>query len=106
MIFGAFLAEVVLITYRAVRSNGITTPATAPLPLPLPSEYLSAVFIYGGLGLVGGKAAPVAGLVGWGFVVATALNLFNPGAANTKAAAASSTAATLKTATTAAKTSK
>ena len=105
-LLGAFIVEIGLITYRTVRAGGIVTPTTAPIPAPLPSLYVSAVFVYGALGLVSGKAAPVAGLIGWGFVIATALNVFNPGAANANAATSSSTAATLKSATTAAKTPK
>ena len=102
-LLGAFMLELGLITYRTVRSNGITVPTTAPLPLPLPSTYVSAVLVYGALGLAPGKAAPVAGLIGWGFVVATALNLWNPGATNQAAATQASTAKTLSTATAAAK---
>jgi hypothetical protein len=92
------MVEVGLITFRALRSNGIKVPTTAPLPGPLPSLYVSAILIYGGLGLVPGRGAPVAGLVGWGFVVATALNLFTPGAANQKAAASATAATPLTTA--------
>lgn len=102
-LFSAFIVEVGLITYRSLKGGGLKVPATAPIPLPLPSYYVSAVFVYGALGLVPGRAAPIAGLIGWGFVVATALELFNPGAANDAAASKASTAATLKTATTAAK---
>jgi hypothetical protein len=85
-LFGAFLFEVGLITYRAVTQGQIVTrkgkQSTAPLPAPLPSLYTSAILVYGVLGLVPNSLAPLPALVGWGFVVATFLNLYTPGAAN------------------------
>lgn len=103
-LFGAFIVELGLVTFRTVRNGGIVTPTTAPIPAPLPSLYTSAILIYGGLALIPGRGAPLAGLIGWGFVVATALNLWSPSAANEKAAVASKTATTLGAATKAAHT--
>jgi len=93
-LFGAFVFEVALVTYRAVTGGQIVTrkgqQSTAPLPAPLPSLYTSAIVVYGGLALLPGSLAPIPALVGWGFVIATFLNLYTPGAAN---AAAKSNAA-------------
>ncbi len=98
-LFGAFMFEVGLITYRSVSQGGIKyrqgKQSTAPLPLPLPSNYTSAVLIYGVLGLMPGSLAPVPALVGWGLVVATFLNLYNPGSANAAASANAKSAAAL-----------
>lgn len=86
-LLGAFIAEMVLVTYRGV-TGGLKVPQQAPLHAPLPSTYTSAVIVYGALGILPKSLAPLPTLIGWGFVVATFLNLYNPGAAN--AAAASS----------------
>lgn len=73
-LLAAFIAEVALITYR-----GFATTATQPLPFPPPADYTGAVLIYGGLGLLAKtKAEPVATALGWGFVIATFLNLWTP----------------------------
>lgn len=101
-LLGAFLIEVGLITYRAATGGQVVTrkgkQSTAPLPAPLPSVYTSAIFIYGGLGLLPKSLAPVPALVGWGLVVATFLNLYKPGSANMAASgnAALATALTSK----------
>ncbi len=79
-----------IITYRSATQGGAKVGKTAPLPAPIPSAYMSAILVYGALGLLPSSLAPVPALVGWGFVVATFLNLYNPGSAN--AAAASNTA--------------
>lgn len=81
-LLGAFLVEVALVTYRSVTQGGVKVPTTAPIPAPLPSLYVSAVIVYGGLGLLPDSLAPVPALIGWGFVVATFLNLYTPGSAN------------------------
>lgn len=92
-LFGAFLFEVGLITYREVTQGGLVvrkgSQSTAPLHAPLPSLYTSAIIIYGGLGLLPNSVAPIPALLGWGIVVATFLNLYTPGGAN--AAKASNT---------------
>lgn len=75
----AFLAEIVLISYRNLAGGGTQVPATAPIPLPLPSQYTAPIAVYGVLALVPAGGQQIAGLVGWGLVVATALNLWNPG---------------------------
>ena len=96
---GAFLVEVALVTYRAATGGQIVTrkgkQSTAPLPAPLPSLYTSAILVYGGLGLLPQALAPLPGLVGWGFVIATFLNLYNPGSANAAKAANEQLGATL-----------
>ena len=73
---GAWLAEVVLITYRSARQGGAKDNPIAHVPLP--SEYVASFIIYGGLSFIPGRGAPVATAFGWGVVVATLLNLWDP----------------------------
>jgi hypothetical protein len=95
-LFAAAFVEVILVTYRSVTGGGIKVPQAAPLPAPLPSLYTSVVIVYGGLALVPDSLAPLPSLIGWGFVVATFLNLFNPGAANNATANNAALGAQLK----------
>lgn len=81
-LLGAFIAEVALVTYRAVTQGGTKKPTASPLAAPLPSTFVSPVIVYGALGLLPRSLSPLPALVGWGFVVATFLNLYNPGGAN------------------------
>lgn len=83
-LLSAWLAELVLITYRgAVRGS----TANNPIPhLPVPADYVGSFIIFGALSFIPGEGQRVAGLVGWGIVVATALNLYNPGGLATTAA--------------------
>jgi hypothetical protein len=82
----------VLITYRGAK-NGGTTADVVPIPhLPLPSEYASTFIIYGALAFIPGEGQRVASLVGWGLVVATFLNLWNPGGSVKSAATVAGTA--------------
>jgi hypothetical protein len=85
-LLAAFFVEVALVTYRSVTQGGVKVPQSAPIPAPLPSLYTSAIVVYGGLGLLPSSLAPLPALVGWGFVVATFLNLYTPGSANAAAA--------------------
>lgn len=98
-LLGAFFVEVALITYRSVSQGGVKVPDTAPIPAPLPSWYTSAILVYGGLAVLPRSFAPIPALVGWGFVVATFLNLFTPGSANAAAASSVSLAKQLGTTT-------
>jgi hypothetical protein len=90
-LLGAFLVEVALITYRDVTQGGIKVrqgaSSTAPLHAPLPSLYTSALIVYGSLAVIPKSLAPIPAMVGWGFVVATLLNLYTPGSANAARAA-------------------
>jgi len=71
------LAETALITYRDVRNK---SNVDNPIPhLPLPSQYVSVVLVYGGLSLLPKSFDRLTAVFGWGIVVATALNLFTPG---------------------------
>lgn len=72
----AWLTEVVLITYRATKRG--ENQGTRSVPFPLPSQYASTFIVYGALGLLPQRASGVASLVGWGLVVATFLNLYDP----------------------------
>ena len=72
----AWIAEAALITYRAVGRGQASDNPVAHLPLP--SEYVGTVIVFGTLGLIPGpNGQRVAGLIGWGLVIATALNLWD-----------------------------
>jgi len=78
-IFNAWLAEIVIITYRGTRQ---TKFKNNPVPgFALPSEYVATIIVFGGLSLVPSDSewSRVAGAIGWGLVLATTLNLWNPG---------------------------
>jgi len=67
------LVETALITLRSTIGK---KSGENPVPhLPVPSVYVDVLVIYGALGLVSGRGERVAAMVGWGFVVATALNM-------------------------------
>jgi len=71
------LVETALVTYRGIKTG---SNAANPIPhLPLPSQYISVLVIYGGLSLFPASGQKLAATVGWGFVVATLLNLYSPG---------------------------
>jgi hypothetical protein len=73
----AALAETIVITYRDLK-NG--SNKNNPIPhLPLPSQYTSVAIVYGALAFFPQKFQNVAGAIGWGFVLATVLNLWTPG---------------------------
>jgi hypothetical protein len=75
-VLAAAAAEVVLVTYRDVK-NG--TNLVNPIPhLPMPSQLVSVGLVYGVLALFPDNASTLASLIGWGFVVATLLNVFTP----------------------------
>ena len=76
-LLAAWLAETVLITYRGAKQGGSKNNPVAHMPLP--SEYIGSFIVFGGLSLVPGpNGQRVAGLFGWGVVVATFLNLWDP----------------------------
>lgn len=83
-LLSAWLAQVAIITYRGVKQ----TPRTTPLPMPLPSSYVSSFLIYGGLSLLPAQASPVTTALGWGLVVANLLGLWAPVKPGTPAGAA------------------
>jgi hypothetical protein len=68
-LLAAALVEVALVTYRDLSANKV---------LPPPSDYVAVAIIFGGLGLVPESGSQFASLTGWGFVVATFLNLWSP----------------------------
>ena len=78
-LLAAAFVETLLVTYRAVTQGGTKTPTAAPIHAPLPSLYTSVIVVYGALGVLPKSLAPLPGMVGWGFVVATLLNLYTPG---------------------------
>jgi hypothetical protein len=84
-LLSAWLAEVVLITYRAIKQPAATgSTGTQSVPsLPLPSYYAATFVVYGALAFLPESAGNFGALVGWGFVVATALNLYEPVKAGT-----------------------
>lgn len=72
----AWLAELLVLTYRGSKQHSMDRPITG---LALPAEYASSFIIYGALSLIpDGPGARVAGLFGWGIVLATVLNLWDP----------------------------
>lgn len=77
----AFMAELGIITYRDLNGKD---PSHTVAGLPLPADYLAAVAIFGALGMVpkDSPSAKVAGLFGWGIVIATYLNVL-PGVPKT-----------------------
>lgn len=64
-----WLAEIGLITWRDMRN------AKHP---PLPSELLSTFVIFGALSLIPEEYGTLSALAGWGLVVATLLNAYDP----------------------------
>jgi len=76
-LWSAFFAEVALVSYRWFKA-GPKVPQDAPFGLPLPSQYTAPMVVYATLGLLPNSLGPVPGLLGWGFVVATLLNLWSP----------------------------
>ena len=68
-LLSAALAETAIIAYRDVKSLKA---------LPLPSDFAAVAIIYGALGLFPESASGFAATVGWGLVLATFLNLWNP----------------------------
>lgn len=78
----AFLAEIGVITYRDLAGTSAQKQAHTIDGLPLPSEYLAAILVFGALGMIGGTsqgARTTSSLFGWGLVIATLLNLGVPG---------------------------
>jgi hypothetical protein len=76
-LLSAWVAEMVLIAYRGAKTG---TTANNPIPhLSLPSEYASTFIIFGALAFLPGEGQKVAAATGWGLVLATFLNLWNPG---------------------------
>ncbi len=71
-----WIAEVVLITYRSAAKG---EENKTPIPhLPLPSEYVASFIVFGVLAFAPGQLTKPAAVFGWGVVVATFLNLWDP----------------------------
>ena len=95
-VLSAWLAEIIILTYRDTQQKK-KNPVSLPIPgLPLPSVYASTFVIYGSLAFIPGQGQRVASAVGWGIVLATVLNLWSPNG-SVKTAATSSPANTAKT---------
>jgi len=73
----AWLAEIVVITYRSSKQG---TLKASPIPgLPVPSAFAASFVIYGALSFVpGDRGRAIASAFGWGLVAATVLNLWDP----------------------------
>ena len=71
-LLAAWLAELGIITYRAVKGQDTLAG------LPLPSTYAATVLYYGGLSLIPGEsgASKVGTALAWGMTIATFLNLY------------------------------
>ena len=85
-LLAAFFTQLVIVSYRDF-SGGLEVPGRAPIGLPLPADYTAPIIVYGALALFPDSAKPVAGMIGWGLVVATLLNLWNPSGQVNKSAA-------------------
>jgi len=75
-VLSAFMAEIILITYRGAKAGKLTKD----LPvghLPVPADYVGAMIIFGLLSALPGDLKRPAGVMGWGLVVATALNVLS-----------------------------
>lgn len=70
-LLAAALAETALVTWRDLKVDKMPPP---------PSDYVSVAVIYGGLALFPEGASQVTSLFGWGLVLATFLNFWNPAA--------------------------
>jgi len=69
------LAETALIIYRDVRNGKADS---YPIKyLPLPSQLVSVTVVFGGLSLLPDRASRLATIAGWGFVVATAIQMYS-----------------------------
>jgi len=68
-LLAAALVEAGLVTYRDLSAQKVPPP---------PSDYVAIAIIFGGLSLFPPSASQFTSLVGWGFVVATFLNLWSP----------------------------
>lgn len=70
----AWAVELGLITWRGFRKGAPDNVGG----LPLPADYLATFAIFGTLSLFGGVAEKPATVAAWGYIAATALNLFDP----------------------------
>lgn len=77
-LLAAWMAEIAIITYRSAKQNDVGSTVKPIKGLALPSEYAATFIIYGALGFVPGQGQKVAAAIGWGIVVATLLNLWDP----------------------------
>lgn len=64
-----WLVEVGIITWRDISQQHRP---------PLPSEMLATFVVFGGFSLIAAQDSRVGKALGWGIVIATALNVFNP----------------------------
>jgi hypothetical protein len=86
-----WLVEIGLISYRAA-TNAKVSEHPRPIPgLPLPGEIAGAMVVFGALSIIPGNGQRVATAAGWGLVVATLLNLWNPGGTSVKLSTKQST---------------
>lgn len=75
----AWLAELVVITYRSAKQSAVGKGVDRPIAhLPMPSEFVATFVVFGGLSLIPGRGQTAATYVAWGLVVATVLNLWDP----------------------------
>lgn len=93
----AWLAEIIIITTRDIKAGASNTVAG----LPLPADYLATFAVFGVLGALPASADTFAAVTGWGFVIATFLNLFNPTLTKTPSTSSNLTSASTGASTTA-----
>lgn len=74
-----WLIETALVGYRDCMPHSPGNIAG----LPLPREFAAVFIVFGALSFLPEKGEKVAALLGWGFVIATALKLLDPTSAGT-----------------------
>jgi hypothetical protein len=89
-LMAAWLAEIAIITYRSA-ANKDSIPNRPIKSLPLPSEYVATFVVYGALSFIPAEGARAASAFGWGLVLATLLNLWEPDGTVKKVSAAPQT---------------
>ena len=68
-LLAAALVEAGLVTWRDLKVSKLPPP---------PSDYVAVAIVYGGLSLLPDSASSVASLFGWGLILATLMNFWDP----------------------------
>jgi|ERR1035437_9319388 hypothetical protein len=68
-LFAAAMVETAIVTWRDISQTKVPPP---------PSDFVAVAIIFGGLSLFPDSAGNLPSVFGWGFVLATFLNLWSP----------------------------
>lgn len=71
-----WLAEIGIISWRTVKQDGRP---------PLPSEIVATFIVFGSISLLANSQPQLASALGWGFVIATAVNVWDTTSGKPKA---------------------